>query len=321
MRENLKEQLEIWKREGIIEETTSPWAAAMVPAAKPDGLIRWAIDYRPLNKVTIADAYPLPAIEENLQKLAGSEVFSTLDATAAYHTIPVAKKSRQYLAFVCCFGSFTFRRMPFGPVNSGATYSRFIDSMVDKLRSPHVIAYVDDIIIATASLEHHLQELDRVLAAHGECGIKLKAKKTTLFQTEAKYLGYQVSREGIRMRRDYVEKILEWPPPKSGKELRSLLGFLSYYWSFVPNYSRLTAELNEQRMQKKIEWTKAMQEGLDKLKEEFQQDRIRAYPRWDIKDPFIVTTDFSAEAIAVIISQMQEGRERFIAAGGRKCTR
>ena len=113
MRASLKEQIDLWKKEGIIEETSSPWAAAMVPAAKLVGGIRWAVDYRPLNKVTVADSYPLPAIEENLQKLAGSEIFSTLDSMTAYHTIPVEKKSRPFLGFVCCFGSFTFKRMPF----------------------------------------------------------------------------------------------------------------------------------------------------------------------------------------------------------------
>ncbi|MDP6725577.1 MAG: reverse transcriptase family protein, partial [Arenicellales bacterium] len=94
MRESLRKQIQEWKEEGIIEETSSPWAAAMVPCAKKDGGIRWAVDYRPLNKVTIVDAYPLPSIEENLQKLAGSCIFSTLDATSAYNTIPVEKKSR-----------------------------------------------------------------------------------------------------------------------------------------------------------------------------------------------------------------------------------
>ena len=93
MRASLKVQIDEWKREGIIEETLSPWAAAMVPCAKNDGGIRWAVDYTPLNKVTNVDAYPLPSIEENLQKLAGSSVFSTLDATSAYHTIPVERKS------------------------------------------------------------------------------------------------------------------------------------------------------------------------------------------------------------------------------------
>ena len=321
MRASLKAQLDEWKKEGVIEEISSPWAAAMVPCAKSDGGIRWAVDYRPLNKVTIVDAYPLPSIEENLQKLSGSCVFSTLDATSAYQTIPVEKKSRPFLAFVSCFGTYTFKRMPFGPTNSGATYTRFVDTMVDKLRSPYVVAYVDDVIVHTPSLEQHLVVLEKTLAAHVECGIKLKAAKSKLFRPDVNYLGYEVSEKGISMRRDYVEKILNWPIPKNSKELRSLLGFLSYYRSFVPNYAMLAAQLNAQRMAKKFEWTKEMGVGLEALKEEFRKDRVRAYPRWDIEEPFVVTTDFSAEAIAVVVSQKQEGVEKFIAAAGRKCTK
>ena len=103
-----------------------------------------------------------------------------------------------------CFGTYTFKRMPFGPTNSGATYTRFVDTMVDKLRSPYVVAYVDDVIVHTPSLEQHLVVLEKTLAAHVECGIKLKAAKSKLFRPDVNYLGYEVSEKGISMRRDYV---------------------------------------------------------------------------------------------------------------------
>ena len=83
-----------------VGESTSPWASALVPAFKKGGSIRWAVDYRGLNKVTIADAYPLPSIEENLERLQGSTIYSTMDAAAAYHTIAVKEKVRPYLAFI-----------------------------------------------------------------------------------------------------------------------------------------------------------------------------------------------------------------------------
>ena len=89
LRESLQEQINIWKKEDVIEEVQSPWAAAMVPVTKTDGSVRWAMDYRPLNRVTVIDSYPLPNIEENIEKLAGSQVFSTLDAANAYQIIPV----------------------------------------------------------------------------------------------------------------------------------------------------------------------------------------------------------------------------------------
>ena len=113
---SLKAQMETWKKEEIIEESVSPWASPMVPAKKAGGApgeIRWAIDYRALNEVTIADSYPIPNIDEVLERLAGSKFYSALDAAAAYHTIPVEKKSRPLLAFITPMGLFQFARMPF----------------------------------------------------------------------------------------------------------------------------------------------------------------------------------------------------------------
>ena len=321
LKESLREQIDLWLKEGIIEECNSPWASAMVPVSKAGGGVRWCVDYRPLNKMTIHDSYPLPNIGDNLDKLQGATVFSTLDASAAYHVIPVEKKSKPYLAFICPFGTFTYKRMPFGARNAAATYSRFIDMVLDKLRSPHVLGYVDDVIIATPSVEKHLTELENVLAAHEEAGIKLKPEKTNLFRVETTYLGYKVNKDGIHMREDYVSRILAWPSPKTGKELRSLLGFMSYYRSFIPRFSELTQDMNGQRSSKgEIQWTAQMEQCLQDLKSEFRQGRIRSYPRFDISDPFILTTDFSSGAIAAILSQMQEGEEKFLAAAGRKTT-
>ena len=108
-REDLARQMDIWRREDVIEESTSPWASPLVPALKKDGSIRWAVDYRILNRFTVPDAYPLPSIEENLERLQGSHVFSTLDAAAAYHHLPVKKKVRPYLAFITPMGLLQYK--------------------------------------------------------------------------------------------------------------------------------------------------------------------------------------------------------------------
>ena len=146
-KKSLQAQIDLWKKEDIIEESSSPWASAMVPVLKKNGELRWAVDYRALNKVTVKDSYPLPCISENLDKLQGSTVFSCLDAAGAYHTIPVEEKSRPLLSFTTPMGLFQYRRMPFGPANSGQCYSRFMETMIDKLRSPWVLCYLDDIIV------------------------------------------------------------------------------------------------------------------------------------------------------------------------------
>ena len=320
-KESLRKQLDLWEREDVIEPCESPWASAMVPALKKGGEIRWAIDYRGLNASTVADAYPLPNIGENLDSLQGSQVYSTLDASAAYHTIPVAETARPLLAFVTPFGSYSFKRMPFGAKNAGATYSRFIDLLIGKLRSPYLLAYVDDVIIHTPNLHLHVQELEKALKLHREAGIKLNAQKTHLFKASAEYLGFKVDANGIHMQDEYVQRILDWPVPQTVKQLASFLGFTGYYRSFISQYAHLTTEMNAQKKQKTLNWTPEMGEKFQILKGLFANKPIRAYPRFGENEAmFLVSPDWSSEAMGVVLEQEQDGQIRFIAAAGRKTT-
>ena len=155
--------MDLWNGEDVIEESISPWAAALVPCLKKGGKTRWAVDYQPLNAVTIADSYPLPRIQDNLERLQGARVFSTLDAAGAYHVIPVEKKTRPLLAFTTPYGLWQFKRWPFGVKNAVSCYSRFMDTLVSRLRTESIIVYLDDIIIATTDEEEHLKDLEKVL--------------------------------------------------------------------------------------------------------------------------------------------------------------
>ena len=146
----------------------------------------------------------------------------------------------------------------------------------------------------------------------------MKPSKTQLFREEIDYLGHNLSREGVAMQADYIARIMDWPTPQSPKELNTLLGFLSYY--HIPEFSMLTAEMNAQKTARVLEWTDEMSSKLGQLKEKFAAAPIRALPRFDIDEPFQLTTDFSSKAISAILSQVQDGQERLIAAVGRKTT-
>ena len=321
-RADLKKQLQLWIDEDIAEESESPWASAMVPVKKKGGATRWAVDYRTLNAVTIKDAYPLPNIQENLDRMQGSKIFSTLDAAGAYHTVPVAEKSRPLLAFTTPFGLFHFKRMPFGPANSGQVYSRFMQMLVDKLRSPYVVCYVDDVILATPDIQTHMKELRNLFQMHRDAGICVTAKKTFLLQSEADYLGYRVSADGIHMKQDMVQKVLDWPTPKTIKELSSFLGFASYYRSFIPQFATLTAEMSSQKRKKTLDWTEIMEAKFKELKLHFSRKPIRAYPDYsDEAESFEVWPDFSSLALGGVLQQVQGGQRRLIAAGGRKTSK
>ena len=132
-------------------------------------------------------------------------------------------------------------------------------------------------------------------------------------------MGFKVDKNGIHMQDEYVQRVKEWPVPKTVKELRSFLGFAGYYRSFIPSYSKLTAEMNAQKGKrtKNLEWTPEMNEKFNMLKELFSQKPIRAYPRFGEDEPmFSVNPDWCMDAIGGVLEQ--DGH--FIAAGGRKTT-
>ena len=163
------------------------------------------MDYRLLNAVTIADSYPLPRIQDNLEQLQGAKVFSTLDVAGAHHVIPVEKKTRPLLAFSTPFGLWQFKRLLLGVHNTVSCYSHFMDTLVSRLRTESIIVYLDDIIVATTDEEEHLKDLEKVLRLHWHAGIKSKAKNTFLFQKSISYLGFRVLAEGTGMQSEYVD--------------------------------------------------------------------------------------------------------------------
>ena len=249
--ESLRQQLRDWTADSVIGPSDSPWASPLVPVLKKDGTTRWAVDYRALNMHTIPDSFPTPRIAEVLEGLAGSKVFSTLDAAQAYHNVPVDQESQSLTAFICHFGLFVFKRMPFGLRNAGAKYCRIVQSLVDSLDVEGVLAYLDDLLLHTPDIESHINLIYQVLEAHRRVGIKLKATKTRWLQQKVSYLGYDVSEEGIHLTSKFIDQVRDWPAPTSGAELASMLVFFGYYRESLQTYSELTAEMNELKSKRK----------------------------------------------------------------------
>jgi hypothetical protein len=168
--ESLKKQLEEWEAGGIIERTQSTWAFPIVGVRKKNSdVTRWCVDYRLLNRKIVKDAYPLQSIENNLHKLQGAKIFSTLDSAGAYHSVEIHPESRECTAFITPFGQFQFARMPFGLSNAGACYSRLVSKALQFLPAPFALAYLDDIVVYSKTVEEHLEHLEQVLSLHRRC--------------------------------------------------------------------------------------------------------------------------------------------------------
>ena len=203
MQEKLKEQMDTWKKQGVIEKSSSPWSFGLIPVQKKNGKVRWVVDYRRLNDVTLKDAHPLPNMEDNIARLAHSRVFSAIDGAGAFHAISIKKEDREKTAFHTPWGLWQFKQMPFGLCNAPATYSRLVQRVLEDVPTSIALPYLDDTCIHSRNVEDHLKALKIVFEAHRKAGLMLQPSKCHLFQTSVEYLGHVISAKGVQPRESY----------------------------------------------------------------------------------------------------------------------
>ena len=168
--------------------------------------------------------------------LAGSRVFSALDGAGAFHAVPVRHVDRKKMAFSSLFGQYQFVPMPFGLANAPATYSRLVAKALQHLPSSEVLCYLDDMAVHSEDAWSHLHVLRKVLAAFRAGGLQISPEKAQLFRDHIKYLGHEVSAQGISIPPHYKSVIRDWPIPDNLKALRTFLGKWGYYRRFITDY-------------------------------------------------------------------------------------
>jgi len=307
-------------KDGQIEPSSSPWASPVCMVKKKDGSTRFCIDYRRLNDATIKDAYPLPRIQDCLNTLNGGEYFCTLDLKSGYWQVGMTKRARERSAFVCKQGLFQWKVMPFGLCNAPPTFERLMETVLKGLQWKTCLVYLDDIVIFGKNFEECASRLVEVLHCLYKAGLKLKAKKCTLFQREVHFLGHVVSKDGIRTDPAKVAEIANWPRPQEGLKLgrrkipfvtqvKSFLGVCSYYRKFIPNFAMLAEPLQQYtRDGACLEWTDAADKSFNTLKGILTTSPLLAYP--ELGKPFIIDADSCDWAMGAVLSQVKEdGKE------------
>ena len=320
--EKLREQMDHWLKQDVVETSTSPWSFALIAVPKKNGKTRFCVDYRRLNEITLKDSFPLPNIEDSLSRLAHSTVFSGIDGTGAYHVVSVREEDREKTAFATPWGLYQFKRMPFGLCNAPATYCRLVARVLEGIPSSVAIPYLDDTCVHSATFPEHLQNLRRVLEAHRRAGLTLQPAKCQLFRDEIEFLGHVVSKHGISVPSRYTDIIRNWPEPTTVSDLRTFLGKLGYYRRFIKNYSARTSLLTHYTSKDadvgsdgSIHLSLSALVAFQRLKKDLMKAPILAYPQFDSPEPFIVDTDWSGDAVGGVLSQVQDGAERVIAYG------
>ena len=315
--EIIRKEVQVMKDASIIRTSKSPWAFPVVLVPKPDGSIRFCIDYRKLNAITKKDVYPLPRIDDTLDKLAGKRIFSTMDLASGYWQIGLKEEDKEKTAFISCAGLFEFNVMPFGLCNAPATFQRLMDSVLDEVGLKVGRDYIDDIIVGSDNMEEHLTELNQLFQSLRKTKLRMKLSKCMFAKRSVKFLGHVVSKDGVKPNPDKIEAIVKMKPPIDITGLRRFLGLTSYYRKFVRNYSKIAEPLNRLLQKGSLyRWNEQCQKAFEELKERLTSAPILAYP--DFKKEFRLETDASDFGIGAVLAQKdEEGKERVIAYASR----
>ncbi|PSR71874.1 hypothetical protein PHLCEN_2v12251, partial [Hermanssonia centrifuga] len=273
-----KKYREAWKtllqqhlNAGRIRPSSSPYASPAFLIPKKDSVVlpRWVNDYRKLNANTVPDVHPLPSIAEILSDCGKGKYFAKIDMTNSFFQTRVHPDDIPLTAVTTPFGLYEWTVMPQGCRNAPATHQRrMFNALRDHIGSIcHV--YLDDIVIWSQSLEEHQQNVSTVLECLRRHKLFCSPTKTDLFCISINFLGHYISANGIEADNKKVEKILDWPVPRSASDVRSFLGLVRYISTFLPALARHTLVLNTlttKEADKDFRWTPAHFQAFEAVK-------------------------------------------------------
>ena len=300
----ISQQITQMLADDIIEHASGPYAAPVTLQPKKDGSLRFCVDFRQLNAVTIRDVYPLPRVDDTLDQLRDARYFTSLDLRSGFWQIELDHESRSKTAFVTHAGLFQFKVMPFGLTNAPATFQRLMDLVLGGLKWSCSLVYLDDIIVFSPSFDLHLQHLRSVLQRIADSDLTLQLSKCNFCKTKLKYLGHVVSKSGVEPDPDKISAVRDYPVPTRLKEVRMFLGLTGYYRRFIRNYSTIAEpliSLTRQPNASSFHWTPACQTAFDHLRHFLTTTPIISYPHFD--QPFLLQLDSSDVGLSAILAQ------------------
>jgi hypothetical protein len=292
----------------LVPVKSGDWASPLVVVQKKDGAVRLCVDFKvTLNKVVQVDYYTLPVIEDIFASVAGGAIFSVLDLSNAYLQLPVSEKSRKLLTVNTGTGLFQFTRLPYGLKSSPTIFQAVMDQVLRNI--PGVCVYLDDILVASKTLEEHKRTLVLVLERLASCQIRVNASKCIFAVESVEYLGHRIDSKGIYPTTLKLEAITQAPEPENLKQLQAYLGLLNFYNKFLPMLStvlRPLHKLTEKGMS--WEWSESCRTAFQQSKELLCSNQLLVH--YNPSLPIVVACDASPYGVGAVLSHVIAGEER-----------
>ncbi|WZZ08421.1 hypothetical protein YC2023_094347 [Brassica napus] len=301
----LQRQVEELMEKGHIRESMSPCAVPVLLVPKKDGSWRMCVDCRAINNITVKYRHPIPRLDDMLDELHGSCIFSKIDLKSGYHQIRMKEGDEWKTAFKTKHGLYEWLVMPFGLTNAPSTFMRLMNHVLRSFIGIFVVVYFDDILVYSKSFNDHIEHLRAVLDVLRKESLFANLKKCTFGTDHLVFLGFIVGADGVKVDPEKVRAIQEWPIPKTISEVRSFHGLAGFYRRFVKDFSTIAAPLTEViKKEVGFKWGEAQELAFQCLKEKLTNAPLLILP--DFNKTFEIECDASGIGIGAVL--MQEKR-------------
>lgn len=322
IQERIKTEIDRMLKLGAIEPSNSSWCFPVVLVKKSNGRDRLCLDSRRLNSITKKSAYPLPSMSSILDSLGKAKFISSLDLKDGFWQIPLSEDSKEKTAFCAPgVGFFQFKVLPFGLHNAAQTMQRLMNILFKtEVFEGKVFVYLDDIIIVTETFEEHIRLLELVESRMAKANITINLEKSKFCRKSLKYLGFVVDKDGLRTDPEKVDVVLNYPKPRTYRDMKRFLGLTSWYRKFIKNFAEIAAPLHDLTAGKSkynvLKWTADSEHAFNELKNCLVSAPVLATP--DFNKPFSIHCDASNFAIGAVLTQEIDNEPHPIAYISRK---
>lgn len=301
--QSIRSEVSYMQKHGIIEPSSSNWSSPCLLVPKSDGTVRFCTDYRKVNDVTKADNFPLPRVEDCIDRIGSAKFVSKFDLLKGYWQVPLTARAKEISACVTPDSLFQYKVMAFGMRNAPSTFQRLMNSVLYGLDFCRV--YLDDVVVYSDTWESHIEHLRTLFERLNEAHLTVNLKKSDLGQAEVMYLGYVVGGGKVKPNNAKVEAIISYPVPRNVRELRGFLGMAGYYRKFCDHFSEVALPLTRLTSEKiPFIWSEDCQRAFQNLK--VLMSTAPALKAPDFSQPFKLAIDASNFCVGAVLLQDDE---------------